>query len=126
MAASAIGFCSGRTVTKETGNPKPARDTATFASPPPNVATSSGRWNNRSEPGADRRSMISPKVIVVFDILLAPGLFDLRKKLSRRFRDTPIISGFRGGGQVATGAKRNAAGANPVRRVVHRHTAGRH
>src|SRR5439155_5983725 len=139
MAASAIGFCCGRTVTNETGRPKPARDTATLASPPPNVATSSGVWNKRSEPRADNLNMISPKVIVVFDIfslfrpigltlaspvlLFAPGLVDLCKKFSRRCRDAAVISHFRARRQVTADTQRNAAGANPVRRVVYRHTS---
>ena len=134
MAASAIGFCSGRTVTNETGRPKPARDTATLASPPPNVAANSGVWNKRSEPRADNLNMISPKVIVVLDIsywfrpigltlpplvlLFAPGLIDLCEKLSRRFRDADVISRFRAGRQVAADTQRNASGVNPVRRVV--------
>ena len=41
MAASAMGL-SGRTVTKDAGKPKAANETATFASPPPKVATNTG------------------------------------------------------------------------------------
>ena len=43
--------------------PNRARATATFASPPPKVASKRGLWKKRSAPGGFSRSMISPKVM---------------------------------------------------------------
>src|SRR5580698_9525539 len=69
-AASAIGFFSGNTVTYDASSPNPASATATFASPPPNVATNCGDCRKRSNPGGASRSMISPNVTVVLGIFL--------------------------------------------------------
>jgi hypothetical protein len=63
--ASAIGFAFGSTVQNAAGIPKLASATATFASPPPNVATNCGVCRKRSKPGGASLSMISPKVTVV-------------------------------------------------------------
>src|SRR5512136_557837 len=54
---------AGITEQYPTSQPNLASATATFASPPPKVASSSGLWKNRSRPGGLRRSMISPKVM---------------------------------------------------------------
>ena len=53
---------SGRALTNAASSPKLARATATLASPPPKVASSTGDWKKRSWRGVLRRSMISPKV----------------------------------------------------------------
>src|SRR5258705_2328685 len=60
-ADSPRGF-DGSAVAKETGRPNCASETATFASAPPNVASSRGDWNNRSNPGDLRRNITSPNV----------------------------------------------------------------
>src|SRR5579883_3135845 len=60
--ASTSGLAGGSTVTYRAGTPKLARETATFASPPPQVATNCGDCRNRSNPGGARRSMTSPNV----------------------------------------------------------------
>ena len=62
-----MGF-SGSTVTNAAGRPNAAIATATFASPPPKVATNWGVCKKRSKPGGASRNMISPKVTVFFDM----------------------------------------------------------
>src|SRR5579862_6640730 len=70
ITASAMGLLGGSTVRYLAGSPKPASATATFASPPPNVATNCGDCRKRSNPGGASRSMISPNVTVVLGIFL--------------------------------------------------------
>src|SRR5690242_12622741 len=65
MQASAIGLLGGSTVTYAAGVPNVASATATFASPPPQVATNCGDCRNRSRPGGASLNIISPKVTVV-------------------------------------------------------------
>ena len=74
MAASAMGFLAGSTVTYAAGRPKVASATATLASPPPKVATNWGLCRNRSKPGGASRNMISPKVTVVFGMGIGPKI----------------------------------------------------
>src|SRR5260370_8435731 len=61
-----MALFGGTTVTYRAPRPKPETATATFASPPPNVATNWGDCRKRSNPGGLRRSMISPKETTVF------------------------------------------------------------
>src|SRR5258708_6226176 len=92
MKASEIALPGGRIVTKRAGNPKPETATATFASPPPNVAMNCGDCMKRSKPGGARRSMISPKVTTVLDMnfrlyqclgnLQQVSIVQLRRKLN--------------------------------------------
>src|SRR4051794_5462210 len=68
MQASEIGLFGGRTVMYLVCRPNVDTATATFASPPPKVATNWGDCRKRSKPGGARRSMISPKVTTVLDM----------------------------------------------------------
>src|SRR5258706_12020073 len=77
----------GSAVTKETGWPNCASETATFASAPPNVASSRGDWNNRSNPGDLRRSITSPNVTTRV-IGLPPRLH------ARRIRPSALLLHF--------------------------------
>jgi len=59
--ACPISFC-GKRVTKSTGTPKFASETATLASPPPYTTSKLRACANRCIPGGESRIMISPKV----------------------------------------------------------------
>ena len=83
MQASPIRF-GGIRLTKAASIPKRASPTATFASPPPKVASSDGLWKNLSLPGAFSLSMISPKVMIFFIGILYP--------FCRRWIANPAIS----------------------------------
>ena len=72
--ASPTAF-SGTAVTNLAFSPKIERDTDTLASPPPNVASKLGVWNNLVLSGLLRRSMTSPNVTYLFVIKSSDFLF---------------------------------------------------
>src|SRR5579871_1002781 len=126
-AASAIGCFSGSTVTNAAGIPSSASATATFASPPPNVAMSCGVCRNRSKPGGASRSMISPKVTVSLAISrLGSRAANPFGKLARQAGDRTVIALPRAACQITADANRYATCPNPFLDVIQSHAAGRH
>ena len=74
--------------TNRASTPNCASDAATFASAPPNVASSIGDWNSRSKPGDLSRSITSPSVttrVIRITAGAAPArrLSDARRDSSR-------------------------------------------
>src|SRR5690606_10062469 len=100
--------------------------TATFASPPPNVASKAGDWKKRSFPGVFSRSIISPKV-TYSAIPASPGSGDATG-LRRQVGDGGVFPGRdgRGGREPASPAGDDLRQRQPIREVGRRHAAGRH
>src|SRR3954468_15375012 len=64
IQASATSLRGSR-LTNRASSPNWARETATFASPPPNVISNRLVWLSRRWPGVARRSITSPKVMAL-------------------------------------------------------------
>src|SRR4029453_14996605 len=107
--------------------PNAARHTATFASPPPNVATNCGVCRKRSNPGGLSLSMISPNVTTL-GISALPCGANARDDALGVGAEAAKIAGPDRFGVCERASDENAPrpSRDPTSRVVERDAAGRH